>query len=432
MRAPRGRAPARRLALLAGLALAVALGRWSGLEPLVAHLGPLRLFRFPVKAFFTVHLALALLAGLGLQALAEGRRVLTLATLALVAGALLAAAPLLPQLAPASLAAFAAAFYPPGYAPQLRTALLGRVLQDAATGGLVALALGAVALLAARGRLAGTRAAWLALALAAADLLRTGAGLNPMAPASAFEPSPELAARLPELREGRVFTCPVDASPAYLAGRASRGRDHELWSFAVLRETLSPACNVPLGVETALSPDLTMLVPVERLLPDAANSCRELDALVPRLRAAGVTTVLSLDALEHADLEPEFELQPARLRPVEVHAYRVRDPLPRLALVGPGGISGVARRTDRLELTAEAEGATTLLVREAWAPAWRAQVDGVAVEMPRARHREIPLSAGRHRVQLAYRPPHLAAALVASGLALAALGWLGWAGRRAG
>ena len=424
-----GRPPARRLVLLAGLALAVALGRWGGLEPLVSHLGSLRLFRFPVKAFFTVHLVVALLAGLGLQAIAEGRRARTLATLALGAGGLLAAAPLLPSLLPTRLATFAALFFPPGTSPELRAALLGRVLGDAASGGLVALAVGGVALLAARGRLSAPRAAWLALALAAADLLRTGAGLNPMAPSDSFEPSPELAARLPELREGRVFTCPLDASPAYLAGRAARGGDHELWSFAVLRETLSPACNVPLGVATALSPDLTMLVPVERLLPDAANACGELDSLVPRLRAAGVTTVLSLDPLEHAELEPEWELQPARLRPTEVYAYRLRDPLPRLALSGAGLVSAVAESADRVALTSETQAPTTLTIREAWAPGWQARVDGDVVDMPRGRHREIPLRAGRHHVELRYRPPHLAAALVASGLALAALGALAWLGR---
>src|SRR4029453_7158176 len=96
------------------------------------------------------------------------------------------------------------------------------------------------------------------------------------------------------------------------------------------RETLSPACNVPQGIGTALSPDLTMLVPVERLLPESDGACRDLDALVPRLPGGGVTTVLSLDPLDHAQLEPAFELAPARVQPLAVHAYRLRDPLARL------------------------------------------------------------------------------------------------------
>jgi hypothetical protein len=282
------------------LAIVVALGRWAGLEGLVEHLGALRIFRFPVKAFFSAHLAVSLLAGLGLSALAEGRRVRTLAALSLVAGALLAAAPLLPRVFPGALARFAFAFFPPGFPPDVRSALLQRVLEDAAVGGAVAIGVALLAGLAALGRLEFPRAAWLIAALVAADLLRTGAGLNPMQPASLFEPSPELAARLASLRDGRVFTCPIESSPAYQAGRAARGRDHEVWSFALLRETLTPACNVPQSVPTALSADLTMLVPVERLLPEVDGACRDLDGLVPRLRAAGVTTVLSLDPLEHA------------------------------------------------------------------------------------------------------------------------------------
>ena len=424
-----GRAPARRLALLALLALSVALGRWGPFAPLAQHLGPLGVFRFPVKAFFTVHLAVALLAALGLQALAAGHRARTLAALAGSTGALLLVAPLLPQILPEQLSAFARAFLPPGFPIELRSEILRRVLSDAALGGAVAVGVSLIAWLSAAGRLGGSRAAWLALALGSADLLRAGAGLNPMLPRGFFEASPELASRLPQLREGRVFTCPIDSSPAYRRGRVARGEDHEVWSFHLLRETLSPACNVPFGVETALSPDLTMLVPLERVLPDADAACQRLDALVPRLRAAGVATVLSLDPLAHLDLAPAFVVESARLQPVSIHAYRLRDPLPRLSLVGPGRVADVVLGTDRLALTAEADAATMLVVREAWSPAWRASVDGKAVAMPSARHREIPLPAGRHRVELSYRAPGLGAWLAASALALAALGWL-WSGPR--
>jgi hypothetical protein len=412
---------ARRLALLGAIAVVVALGRWAGLESLVEQLGALRVFRFPVKAFFSAHLAVSLLAGLGLSALAEGRRVRTLAALSLAAGVLLAAAPLLPHVFPGALARFALSFFPPGFAPEVRSALLQRVLEDAAVGGAVALGAGLLAGLAAIGRLNFPRAAWLIAALVAADLLRTGAGLNPMQPASLFEPTPELAARLPSLRDGRVFTCPIESSPAYQAGRAARGRDHEIWSFALLRETLTPACNVPRSVPTALSPDLTMLVPVERLLPEAEAACGDLDGLMPRLRAAGVTTVLSLDPLDHAELEPAFTLAPTRVQPAMVHAYRVRDPLAMIALAGRGRAVELERTTGRLELQAETETDTTLTVREAWAPGWTARVDGGVVELPRGRHLALALPAGRHRVQLTYRPPRLEEALGVSGLALGVL-----------
>src|SRR6185295_901806 len=49
-----------RVLALAGVAAVVCLGRYAGLEPVVDALPPLRAFRYPTKAFFTVHLAVAL------------------------------------------------------------------------------------------------------------------------------------------------------------------------------------------------------------------------------------------------------------------------------------------------------------------------------------------------------------------------------------
>ena len=43
--------------------------RWAGLASIVDQTPSLRLFRFPVKAFYSVHLSVALVAGLGLSAL---------------------------------------------------------------------------------------------------------------------------------------------------------------------------------------------------------------------------------------------------------------------------------------------------------------------------------------------------------------------------
>ncbi|MGE5125886.1 MAG: hypothetical protein ACM3PV_06330 [Betaproteobacteria bacterium] len=54
------RAPRWRLLALAATATLVCLGPWADLTPLVDTLGPLRKLRFPVKAFFSVQLAVAL------------------------------------------------------------------------------------------------------------------------------------------------------------------------------------------------------------------------------------------------------------------------------------------------------------------------------------------------------------------------------------
>jgi hypothetical protein len=62
----------RRLLLLAGLALVVCLGRWGGLAGVVEELAPLRKVRFPVKAFLSVQLAVAILAAFAIDALRRG------------------------------------------------------------------------------------------------------------------------------------------------------------------------------------------------------------------------------------------------------------------------------------------------------------------------------------------------------------------------
>jgi hypothetical protein len=261
-------------------------------------------------------------------------------------------------------------------------------------------------------------------AVVAADLLRTGSGLNPMVSRSFYEPSAELAVELQRLRAGRVYTCPIETSPAFHAGLAARGHDHEVWSFAVMLETLSPAFNVPLRVSTALSPDLTMLVPTERILSPEEGSCTALAPLVPRLREAGVTSVLSLDRLEHPELVPLFVAAPARVQPLAVHGYALQDARARFELSEPGSIGELRERANRLELVVETEQASTLVVRDAWAPGWTTRIDDVPAVPESGRHRLVRLPAGRHRVSFAYTPRHLTLASAFFALGLAAVGAL--------
>jgi hypothetical protein len=409
----------RRLLLLFALGLVVSLGRWAGLMPLVEAVHVLGVFRFPVKAFFSVHLAVALLAGLGLQALAEGRRARTLAIVAGSLGALLVATQLLPLAFPRPLGRFAAAFLPPGTPPLLQAELLSRVLRDSASGGALALVVATLALLRARDRLPGPSAAWLVAAVVVADLLRTGSGLNPMVSRAFYEPSAELAERLETLRGGRIYTCPIETSPAFHAGLAARGDDHEVWSFAVMLETLSPAFNVPLRVPTALSPDLTMLVPTQRILSPEEGSCAAVAPLLPRWREAGVSTVLSLDPLEHPALAPLFSLAPARIRPLAVYAYALADPAPLVEIRAGGAVEARREAANRLEIEATATTATTLLVRDSWAPGWTARLDGTRVPLSRARHLQLALPPGRHQVRFDFIPPGWLGALALQVMALA-------------
>ena len=137
-----------RLMALLLLGLFVCLGPWAGLTPIVEALPVLRRFRFPSKAFFSVHLALALLAALGVDGLARGSRQASRVAggLALAGGLLLIALSAWPAVAPASLARFADGFFEPSLGPDLRRQYVAEVLRDAAVGGSLAVVVGLLAL----------------------------------------------------------------------------------------------------------------------------------------------------------------------------------------------------------------------------------------------------------------------------------------------
>jgi hypothetical protein len=411
----------RRLIAGAALALVVALGRWGAGGALVEVFDVARRFRYPVKAFFMVHLAIALLAGIGAHALAGGARA-AWRRLALAAGGLgliAVSAPLLPLLAPGTVSWFAAGFLPAALAER-RMGVFEWILRDAATGGAIALVAAAVALAAVRGRVAPRAAAAGLVALVAADLVRAGAGLNPATGPGFYEPSAEVAGHHAALREaGRVFTCDPASSRAYAAGRAVRAQ-HERWTFALLRDTLVPSFNVTAGVRSALSPDLTMLVPPERLLPVGDAGCADLDRIVAPLRAAGVAHVVSLDPLAHPDLVPAAAVSPPALAPATVHVYALKDAAPAASIAG--GAAVVERREPgRIDLAVSTAGGGLATVDEGYAAGWTAAVDGAAAEVVRAggRHIGAVVPAGTHRVSFRYRPPGWRAGLAMGGLAAA-------------
>jgi hypothetical protein len=423
----------RRLALLAAGATLVCLGRWIGWGALLEHAPALRVVRYPVKAFFSVHLAAALLAGLGLDALRRGPprvwRALAVAAGALAAPLLLL--PLLPSLAPGFMRWFAGGFFPPGMDWPRREAHLRFVLGDGAAGGAAGAAVALVALLVARGRLAPRVGSLSVAAVVVADLVRAGAGLNPHVPAAALRPSAEAEELAAAIRAGggRAFTCDVTSSPAYLAARAARGERHVVWTLWSLSDTLTPAMNVAHAVPTAYSADLTMLVPRARVL-DEAEGCASIGPLLPRLRAAGVTHVVSADPLAHPALAAQPELAPSRLAPLRIHVYRLASPLPRVSVRADDGRPLAApwmRETPgRMEVRVEADRAAALVLRDAYAPGWTASVNGrpAEIEVEEGRYRAVRVAAGRSDVTFRYRPPRLTAGMAlsaAAALSLAAL-----------
>lgn len=430
-----GRVLRRRLLLLAIAAAILSLGTFVGLDALVAAVPVPRIFRYPSKAFFTVHLAVALLAALGLDSLERPQGAARLSRLAFVFGSMLLATTLLPLFMSGTFRWLVAGFFPPEMPWPARLARASLVLSDAALGGVFACLVGVVAAGLAADSLSPRLAGTALVALAAGDLLRAGAGLNPMVSAVFYAQTSEVLDRDPELRSGRIFTCGIAESPEYLLARAARGEDHEVWTFATLAETLTPGFNVPWRVSTAYSEDLTMAVPLTRVLPIEDATCRSFPEIRERLRQAGVSHVLSLAPLEDPALAAEGAYAPPRIAPLVVHVYALRDAKPRRFVasevqigvgpdLGPSGVrlepgagaptSGAVGRVwgtregnDWLELEAEADRPTVVVVRDGWAPGWKATVDGHAAPLLLAdgRHRAVPIGAGRHRVSLRYEPP---------------------------
>ena len=95
--------------------------------------------------------------------------------------------------------------------------------------------------------------------------------------------------------------------------RAGSGLGHESWSFRLLQETFVPDFNLGPGIATALSLDRTMLAARDRVLDPAQATTRSLPGLLPRLRAAGVRSLLSIEPLEDPALESWAVVSPPDL-----------------------------------------------------------------------------------------------------------------------
>jgi hypothetical protein len=287
---------------------------------------------------------------------------------------------------------------------------------------------------------------------------------------SFYEPSPESAAMAAEVRssQGRLFICEPELSPGFQRARAQVRGSVDVWTMAAYREALVPYSQLALGAATAYSVDLTGIVPLAQVLPDADLACRDLDRLLPRLRAAGVSRVWSADVLSHPELTLAQEAAPARVWPLSWRLYALRDPLPlqvvarsvrpaasraeaealaaspRFLADGGTAVEGAvpaatgvigrvvraASAPGRVDMTVEADRPTVVVWRESHAPGWSARVNEVPTRVLRAdgRHCGVPIPAGMSRVVLRYRPPHLDAALAVTALCAMAAAFLWWSG----
>jgi len=452
----------------AGLAVAVssALGLWyalgerGGLASLALQLPLASSFRFPSKALLLPYLGLSLAAGFGVARLREDARSFSrLAVLTCGAASVGVAVLIALAAAPAGLASWTAVR--PDFWPTLRAV----AARDVASCALLAAATVALALAVRRGLLRSGPAVALVVALLAADLVRAGSGINPQVDASFFELLPELAALpLRDPEGGRVFSYGLDHSPAFRRLLGKGGSNLTLGAFFVSRQELAPYTNMLDRLESPEGTDLTAFAPRARELAGELYDPGRVDELLPWLRNAAVSRVLSVDPLRHPDLTPLAAVSMG-LPGLAVHAYRLEQPWPRSYLAcrllnepeleralqrpyAPGfdGRRDVALAGDatagcrrgetwdrgrlpgqeRYETNADGEG--YLVVRASYARGWKARVDGKTAPVLRAngKHLAVAIPAGRHDVELRYEPPGLLAGIVLCGssivLSLALLG----------
>jgi hypothetical protein len=462
----------RRLALMVVAlgAVTFALGRHTPLyDAAMALLPPLRVLRYPVKATVLLAFAWAGLVALGAEAWrrpAPRRRWWLLVVLPLAA--------LVPPAAAAALSLQAG--LPPWRAlldsgtptsPMLTSLALGLRRE-------VLLAALVLALAVWRG-LSGTRAhvlAALAVVAAVTDLALAHPRPNPVAPKALYAHKPEVLAALGDGRSTRVYSYDYTEP-----GRATRwlGRidPHRLerlpagwWPDPAnalgLQMSLAPQTPGRWGVRQGFDIDfrglqaepLAGLTRLVRVVEDRPEDLRRV------LQVGAVTHVVALHRVAGGLLTPVAAVPSLFPEPILVEA--VPEPLPRayavggtriadgipglMALIDPAfdprreivlpegrevaapqafrGQARVVRETaDRVELEAELSADGYVVLVDGHDPGWRVRVDGRKAALLRANvaFRAVAVPAGRHAIEMVYRPTAAVAGLVVSGITLVAL-----------
>ncbi len=456
----------RRILAAGGVAgLWYALGAPAGLALALSSLPGFASFRFPSKAFLLPYLVLALLAGLGATRLRSGAGLVALRNAALAMTVLLLVPVAGLWLAGSAVTRWAS--IEPLAFGAVRVGITGSALGSLWPSLLVS----GLAFLAMRGAMDPRRVVPLLAALVVFDLARAGAGMNPQVSPSFFAPLPELAAQHLDAAGGRVFSYGLDHSPAFRRLLAAGGPRLSLASFFLNRQMLAPYNNILDGAPATEATDLTSFVPRARELGPEDYDPNAVAGLVPWLRNAQVSRVLSLDPLDHPDLQllGKIPVVPAL---AAVHVYGLARPAspaylacrvvrvpsreealarPYTADFDPGrdlalelegrascgtGRAAPLRRDPGQELyETEADGEGYLVVRSSFARGWTAFVDGSPAPVCRAngKHRAVAVPAGRHQVALRYEPPGLKL-----GSGLSAISWIAfwlallWPGALAG
>jgi len=308
-----------------------------------------------------------------------------------------------------------------------------------------------------------------AVFVAAADLVWAHRDLNPTAPPAFYQYRAPVASAILGEDHGRVYTFDY-----FIAGAARRhlGRDagfvlarpeqmRYAWEAALaLRTYAFPSVIGAWGLESAFDRDPTALYgPQAMRLAARLREVEGTPAHLRLLRLGGVTHVVSLHSAGLEDLVPAGTFE--SLFPEPIRLFRVPDPLPRTMAVGgarvadgpdaldailderfdprrevvlpegaaresPVGFEGgsriVTRRPDRVRIEARLSADGYVVLLDDYDPGWSARVDGRPARVLRAdvAFRAVSVPAGRHQIEMVYRPRSLPWGAAVSLLALAA------------
>jgi membrane protein YfhO len=454
-------ARARVCAVALALFLLLALGRYTPIGAVILTRFPFRLFRYPVKYMIPGALFWALLAGMGVDALRSGaggrRRSLTVSG---VVGLIAVAAALggaYAQTRPASAGLAAGSL--PQYA-EWGGILLSRKLWTVAS---TAAAAAVLAALAAGGGQRRRAAAILLALVAGTDLFLNGRQVNRLGPPElATASSPALALLGPPSASGRVLSAEADL--AWLNAHFTRGVPgwpREFSWMLGLEQRLSPPLPARWGYRGSYDADYTGLANPNLPLMSSAVLRSGPTAMRWRLlRLGNVSHVITVEypfeglpvvgefstvydvpvrvVSVPGTLPPAFTVAGVRVASDAMAALRVVgtpdfDPA-REVILGPGAVDVAAppafrssttlllRKPDRIVVDVDANLPAYLVVTEAFETGWRATVDGRRAPVIPANvlFQAVAIGAGRHRVELAYRPPTVLAGGVLTLIGLAA------------
>ncbi len=441
-------------------------------EWLVALTPGLRMLRYPVKAMVVLSLAWALLAGLGLSTWVggtrswHGRRAAAALLVSAAVGTLVAA-----WRVPAIAREWGAALLDGTQTRRSFVVHLQPTADALALAGALALAAGVLTADRVRRRLPWPLVIAMGLALPIADVGLANSGVEPTAPAELFKLRPPALRWLPDGGTGRVFSYDYfawDAARRYMGRRnpyvmATLLEDWPVpWAEALaLRSALYPGVLAVWGVETAFDTDrLGVFSPAADALTRLRARVEGTPAHLRLLRLGAVSHVVALHRPGFEDLREVATLPTLFREPLRI--YAVPATLPRAYVVGgvrvatgeqalrtlvdpafdpwhevllPDGairpadpaFRGLSRlldlRPDHTRVAVETDRPAHLVIVDAFDPGWRATVDGRAARVipANAAFQAVAVPAGRHQVEVSYRPWSPAAGLALS-LATVAVG----------